>query len=403
LRVPPGAADVLIVGGGHTGLLAALALHRVDLDVALIDPEPLERVLAAPFDGRALALMRGAREALDARALWAPLAGISTPVGGVRVVDEATGSAVDYDAGEAGAEPFAWGLENRLLRRRLLEEALGRGIPIEAPARVVGLAHAPDAATLTLADGSRRRARLVIGADGRESTLRRLVGIAVDRWRYRQAALTFAIAHEKPHGHRVREILRPAGPLALLPIGPAMCSLTWVEREDDARLLAAGGREALAAALRARIGDLLGPFEIRGEPALYPLAAHAARRLVAPRTALLGDAAHGMHPIHAQGFNLGVRDVLTLADRLAVVARGGGDPGESELLLDYERRRRADVRFTLNLTDGLNRLFSNDFGPAKAIRSLGFAALERVGPLKRLAMRRGMGLGLLDPAPARYD
>jgi len=387
---------VLIAGGGPAGLLLSLALDRAGIASVVVDPTPGEAARVAPFDGRALALMAGSKTILEQLGLWHRLAPLTTPVRGVRVEDAATGARVAYDAGEVGAPALAYGIENRRLRARLLELVLERRIPLLAPASLLRIERDADGLSAVLDDGRRHRTRLLVGADGRGSTVLTLAGIACERRDYGQTAIVLAIRHDRPHEHLVREILRPAGPLALLPIGDNVCSLTWIERHDEARQLLAGGVGTLRAALDARLAGALGRLEILGEPRGYPLGAHLARRSVAPRIVLVGDAAHGVHPIHAQGFNLAIRDVAALA---AMLAGAPADPGESELLLAYERRRRADVDFIVTMTDGLNRLFSNDFGPAKAVRSLGLAALDRVAPLRRLAMRRGMGASAAAPLP----
>jgi len=386
-------APALIVGGGHAGLLVALALERAASPCVVLDRLVPHDVLCAPFDGRALALMYGSKRILEALGVWERIASDATPVWGVRVHDQATDARIVYDAAEVGDHPFAFGIENRRLRARLLEQVLEReSIELAAPAALARLERTPETLIAGLDSGEARSARLVIGADGRDSAVRALAGIGVERGAYAQTALTFAIRHERPHAHMVREFLRPAGPLALLPIAPDLCSITWIERRDTARHLLAGSREGLRIALLERIGDVLGDLEIEGEPAGYPLSWHRARRYVGPRVALLGDAAHGLHPIHAQGFNLGVRDVATLAEVLTEAGRAGEDPGSAEVLLRYEARRRGDVNLVLGLTDGLNRLFSNDLTPAKLLRGLALTVLDNLSPLKHEAMRRGMGL-----------
>ena len=179
--------------------------------------------------------------------------------------------------------------------------------------------------------------------------------------------------------------------------------MTWIEAAPVAQHLLAGSPDALAAALAEHLGGVLGACQITGEPAGHPLSVHHARRLVAPRIALVGDAAHGIHPIHAQGFNLAVRDVAALAEVLVEAARAGRDVGDAEILLRYDRLRRADARVVAGMTDGLNTLFSNDFGPVKTLRRVGLSALERLSPLKHLAMRRGMGLSGELPRLARGE
>ena len=359
----------------------------------ILDAEPVEATLGAPFAGRALALMYGSRRVCEALGLWPRLAPIAEPIHAVRLEDRGTGAAIVYQAAEIVDHPFGYGIETRALRRILLELALERpGIEIVAPARLVALERSTSGIAAELDDGRRLEAALIVGADGRGSTVRARAGLDGTLRAYAQTALTFALRHARPHEGRVREFLRPAGPLALLPIGEDLSSVTWIEGSDLARHLLAGPRDVLAAALDERLRGVLGAFEITGEPAGHPLSIHQARRFVAPRVALVGDAAHGIHPIHAQGFNLAVRDVASLAEVLAEAAQAGRDLGDAEVLMRYDRLRRGDARLTAAMTDGLNSLFSTDLGPARLVRRLGLGALDRVPPLKHLAMRRGMGL-----------
>ena len=397
-------AAVVIVGGGHVGLLLALALERVGLRSVIVDAQPVEATLRAPFGGRAIALMYGSKRVFEALGLWTRLAQVAEPVRAVIVEDRSTGAGIAYEAAEIVDHPFAYGIETRALRRTLLEFVLERdGIEVVAPARLAGLDRAGDHIDARLDDGRRLEAALIVGADGRASTVRTGAGLEGSSRAYGQTALTFAIRHERPHEGRVREFLRPAGPLALLPIGERLSSVTWIESDSLAQHLLAGPTDALAALLDEQIAGVLGGFRIAGEVAAHPLSGHRARRFVAPRVALVGDAAHGIHPIHAQGFNLAVRDVATLAEVLVAAVRVGRDFGDPEVLMRYDRLRRADARTVAGITDGLNSLFSNDLAPARLVRRVGLSALERLSPLRHLAMRRGMGLSGELPRLARGE
>jgi 2-octaprenyl-6-methoxyphenol hydroxylase len=399
-----GRADVSVAGGGHVGLLLALALERLGLQPTIVDAQPVEATLGAPFGGRAIALMYGSKRVFEALGVWTWLAPLAEPVHAVVLKDRGTGAGVVYRAAEIVDHPFGYGIETRALRRILLELVLQRpGIEVVAPARLSALERAGDHITATLDDGRRLEAALIVGADGRGSTVRTRARLNGSSRECGQTALTFAIRHELPHDGRVLEHLRPAGPLALLPIGQNLSSVTWIEGVRVARHLLAGPADALGTMLREQIGGVLGAFQIAGEPAGHALSVHHARRFVAPRIALVGDAAHGIHPIHAQGFNLAVRDVATLAEVLIEAARAGRDLGDAEILMRYDRLRRADVRAVAGMTDGLNSLFSNDLGPAKVVRRVGLTALDRLAPLKHLAMRRGMGLSGELPRLARGE
>lgn len=384
--------DLVIVGGGHSGLLLALALERHGLRPMVIDADEAGHVLDAPFDGRALALMQGSKRVFETLGLWPDFAPIATPIEGVRVRDTGTGGSIAYDAADVGGV-FGYGIETRSLRTRLLELVLAKpairhlaGRRLEALRRDAGLL------ILTLDDGRELTTPLAIGADGRRSTLRRLAGIGVDRIDYRQTAMTFAMRHAEPHENRVHEFMSEAGPLALLPIGRDVCSVTWIDRPDVARrLLTASPAEQLDA-LKSRQNDALSPLEILGRLAAFPLSAETARAYASPRVALIGDAAHGLHPIHAQGWNLGVRDVAALAEVLVTADRSSQDLGSGETLQRYARWRDGDARTILGLTDGLNRLFSTDFAPAKAVRRAGLAIVDNIAPVKSWLMRRGMGI-----------
>lgn len=394
----------LIVGGGHSGLLLALALERHGFQPTVIDADPVDQVLAAPFDGRALALMQGSKQVFDALGLWPDFQSIATPIWSVRVRDEGTGGTIFYDAGQVGDGAFGYGIETRLLRRRLLELVLARpAIRHLAPARLEGLTRGARRTSARLADGRTIESTLVIGADGRRSSVRKLAGIRTRRLAYRQTAITLAFRHEHPHEHRVREYMGEAGPLALLPIGEQICSATWIERPEQAEKLMVSPPGRLLEALRERHHNELRPSEILGKPGAFPLSAETAERYVAPHTALVGDAAHGLHPIHAQGWNLGVRDVAALAEVLVDAARSGQDLGSPDVLQRYARWRDGDARMILSLTDGLNRLFSTDLPPAKLLRHAALTALDNLPPVKSWAMRRGMGLSGNLPKLARGE
>jgi 2-octaprenyl-6-methoxyphenol hydroxylase len=399
----PAGARPVILGAGHTGLLLALALDQVGLAPVVVERASAAEILDASLDGRALALMRGSKEQLERFGIWPALAPIATPIMRAEVADRGSGAAIAYDAAELDGQPFSYGIETRSLRAALLRLAQNRpGIALHLAAPLARIARQPARIMLHLASGAPLATPLLIGADGRESAVRAFAHIPAQRRPYGQAALTFALRLRRPQHGMVREFLRPAGPLALLPIGARLCSVTWIERGGVAEALLAGGPARLQSRLAAELAGAVEIEAILGRPAAYPLVGHLARRLVAPRIALIGDAAHGLHPIHAQGWNLTVRDVAALAAVLAEAAAAGLDLGGGEALMRYERARATDARLTFDLTDELNRLFSTDLAPARLLRGAGLTLLDRLAPLKRLAMRQGLGLGIgpgQPPAP----
>ena len=385
--------EILIVGGGHAGLFLGAALAATGWAVAVIDPEPPKHIRERSSDGRTLALLRGSEDIARALGVWPWVRGVASPIREVLVQDSPSAGSVRYQP-PADGRPLGWGAENRALRAVLLDAFLAaadEGALLQG--KVAALERASGQQSARLEDGRRLGVRLVIGADGRGSGVRRLAGIGLESWSYDQTALTLVIAHERPHGDTVRERLRPGGPLALLPLAGRRSGVTWVETTEAAARLAALAAPDLMAVLTEELGGVLGAIRADSPVAAYPLSAQHARRYVAPRVALVGDAAHGVHPIHAQGFNMGIADIGALAELLRTTRRRGFDPGAADLLLAYERARWWANERKLRLTDGLNRLFSTDFPPARLAGAAALQALELVPPLKRLAVAQGMGGG----------
>jgi ubiquinone biosynthesis UbiH/UbiF/VisC/COQ6 family hydroxylase len=388
------AADVVIVGAGHAGLWLGAGLARGGLSVAVVDPDTPDRARDRSADGRTLALLGGSREVGERLGVWSHLAAIAQPVRRVEVRDAPTDARVLYTPVELGVRTFGWGVENKPLRAALTDAFMAAAGPNAwISGRLAGIRRQTDAMTVELEDGRELRSALVIGADGRGSRLRGLLGIGLNRETYGQAALALVVAHARPHEDTVRERMRACGPLALLPLRGRRCGVTWVEPEPEARELAALPAGQLLERLARETGDVLGELRLASPVAVWPLGAQHARRYVAPRAALIGDAAHGVHPIHAQGFNMGVADIGVLAGLLIEAHGRGRDLGAPSLLLAYERARWWDNERRLRLTDGLNRLFSSDLAPARLLRGTLLRALDGIPPLKALAVREGMRAG----------
>ncbi|MBM3570467.1 MAG: 2-octaprenyl-6-methoxyphenyl hydroxylase [Alphaproteobacteria bacterium] len=386
-------SEVLIVGGGPAGLTLALALDGIGIETVVIDraaPAPRRK---AAFDGRAFSIAWTSHRLLHGIGLWRHLAGRAGPIQEIRVADQASSLFLHFDHREIGDHPLGFMVEATDLRRALDREAAGRRrIALIAPMALAELTRGDDGVTARLADGRVIRARLAVAADGRDSETRRQAGIRTVGWSYGQHGLVTAIAHERDHEGIAVEHFQAPGPFALLPLaGGKRSSLVWTERSDTAPAFLALDDAAWQAEIERRVGDGLGRIRPIARRWGYPLILRHALRYVDRRLALIGDAAHAMHPLAGQGLNVGFRDIAVLAELLDQARGRGEDFGSPELLRRYERWRRVDALTLLAVTDGLNRLFSNSVPPLRLARDLGLAAVNRIPPLRRFFMRHAMG------------
>jgi 2-octaprenyl-6-methoxyphenol hydroxylase len=386
--------ELLIAGGGLVGLLLGVACAGAGLEVAVIDPQDPTAMLANGYDARSSAIAYGSCRVLDGLGLWPDIEAEAAPILEIRVADDSSPLFLHYDFRELEeAEPLGYIVENRVLRRALFERA--RVLPslsLRAGHKVAAAETSASTADAVLAGGERIRARLIAAADGHASPLRRAAGISTVEWRYPQTSITTTVRHERPHGGVAVEHFLPAGPFAILPMTHNRSSVVWTERSEFAARLTALPEVAFAAELAARFSDFLGAVEPVGPRSMYPLGLMLAERYAARRLALVGEAAHLIHPIAGQGLNLGIRDVAALAELVIDARRLGLDIGEDTLLARYERWRRSDALQLATVTDGLNRLFSNTIAPVRLLRDLGLAVVNHLPPLKRLLMRDAMGL-----------
>ena len=308
--------ELVVAGGGLTGLLLGVACAGAGLAAAVVDRQDPAAMLDAGFDGRSSAIAAGSRRVLDALGLWADIAAEAEPILEIRVVDDNSPLFLHYDHRDlGGTTPLGYIVENRVLRRVLFEQA--RRLPsltLLAPLAVEAVEAMPAAAVAQLSDGRRLRTRLVAAADGAGSPLRHSAGIRTLERRYRQVGIVATVAHQRPHAGIAVEHFLPAGPFATLPMTGNRSSIVWTERAALAPRLMALPDDAFAAELAARFGDFLGPVEPVGPRWCYPLALMLAERYMAARLALIGEAAHLIHPIAGQGLNLGIRDVAALAE-----------------------------------------------------------------------------------------
>jgi 2-octaprenyl-6-methoxyphenol hydroxylase len=376
--------DVIVVGAGPAGLTATLALRRAGLDCVCVGPMPA----ADQPDRRTTALLDASVRLLDQRlGLWQDLRPLAAPLRSLRIIDR-TGRLLRapdmlFRADEIGAEAFGYNIPNADLVSRLLD-ALGDAM-IESKG-ATAIERQANAVRIELAEGRRLTARLAVGADGRTSLCRESSGISVRQWSYDQTAIVCNFRHARSHEDACTEFHYRNGPFTLVPLPGNASSLVWVESKAAAAGLMAAGNESFAGEIWARSDGLLGDVVEVGPRGAFPLSALIARRLTAGRLALVGETAHVMPPIGAQGLNLGFRDVIDLVESIA----GRPDPGDEAALSAYERRRGADVWSRTLAADLLNRTLISDFPGVQLARGLGLTALSVAGPLRRAAMRRGM-------------
>jgi 2-octaprenyl-6-methoxyphenol hydroxylase len=413
--------DVCVVGAGPVGGALACRLAGAGLSVAVVDRAALPPMEHPDFDGRAYAIAAGSRRLLEDAGLWDALPLPAGPIEQIRVSDGEVGRRASplflhfslfegADAGEGAEAPhrdrasdapqgaMGWMVEARSFRVAVNARLHALpGIDIFAPAEA-SVTRFDEAAAVTLSSGESFSARLVVAAEGRDSPLRRQAGLTVQRWAYHQTAIVCAIAHEKPHDRTALEHFLPAGPFAQLPMAPGeggenLSAIVWTERSADAPRFMALDDVAFGAEVARRLGSHLGWVRPVGRRWSYPLSAMYVHRVVATRLAVVGDAAHGIHPIAGQGLNLGLRDAIALSDLLIAATARGEDVGSEALLARYQRARRVDVVTMLAATDALDRLFSTGNPAVRLVRGLGIAAVHRMPGVKRAFMRQAMGQG----------
>jgi len=411
-------ADVVISGGGMVGLSLGLALAQGGLRTVVADAAPMAAQLDAAFDGRVSALAYAAIRMYGALGVWEAMAPNAQPIHEILVTDGAPARAASpfslhFDAAEVGAPQLGAIVENRHIRAALQARAEREpNLTLIAPAAVTGVTVEAGGVTAILANGESVKAALAIAADGRVSPLREAMGIKTIGWSYPQTGIVATVEHEKPHNGVAYEHFLPAGPFAILPMRPAersedakiggnRSSLVWTEKKDLAPAILALDAARFNEELARRFGAHLGAVEAvssdngaatpRGARWSYPLSFHIARDFVRSRFALAGDCAHGIHPIAGQGLNLGLKDAAALTEVLLDAARLGQDIGALDVLKRYERWRRFDSVALAASTDALNRLFSNDVAPLRALRDIGMGIVDSIGPARRFFMRHAGG------------
>ncbi len=395
--------DVVIAGGGIAGLALACALADAlgpGSRIAVAD-RALLRPGAGGADARAFALAAGSRRMLSVLGVWPAIAEHAQAVTKVEITDSSLDDAfrpvlVAYDNTVGGGEPATFIVEHGRLREALLAAAAARpAIALLGEAPVQGFQADEHGVTVELASGAAShalRAALLVAADGRGSPLRRAAGIQIVRWDYPQVGIVVTVVHAVPHEGRAVQHFLPSGPFAILPLTGNRSCVTWTEEATVAQAILARDDAGFLAEVEKRFDWRLGEVRLAGPRASWPLDMHLARALVRDRFALVGDAAHGVHPIAGQGLNLGLRDVAALAEAVADAARLGLDVGSGMVLERYERWRRLDAAVSAATFDALNRLFSNDWTLLRSARDLGLGLVERMPALKQFFVTEAAGL-----------
>ncbi|MGX7951646.1 UbiH/UbiF/VisC/COQ6 family ubiquinone biosynthesis hydroxylase [Tsuneonella sp. HG249] len=389
--------DLVILGGGLVGMTLALTAARKGISSHVVDRADPAELTAEGFDGRASAISTASWNLFGNIGLAERLERYACPIERIAVSDQLKPGEIDFVP-----EPHEGSLgrmfENRRLRLALYEAAEGDPlIDFHQRAEVVERERGPHGVAVRLADGSALAGSLLVAAEGRRSPTREAAGIAVATWDYRHRAIVAGLTHSQPHGGTAWEIFWPAGPFALLPMqdsaeGLHRSALVWTVSEQDAAGVLKLGERAFHAEVVRRMGDILGEVTAIGPRASYPLGFHHTATVVGDRLALVGDAAHGIHPIAGQGLNLGLRDVGALVEVLADGMRLGLEPGDAQLLARYERWRGLDAFSVALATDSLTRLFGIPGKTASAIRRLGMAGVQRAAPLKHWFMDEARGV-----------
>ena len=390
--------DIAIVGGGLNGPALALAAAQVGLRVIVLDATSHKPRKNAKFDGRAYALALASKRLMAAVGVWENVAQDAEPMLNIRVSDGHAGVGaspffMDFDHAELEEGPMGYMVEDRHLRYAL-QAAMQTSPLIEyrLATRVTGQSTGPEGVTLSLANNQKITTRLLVGADGRQSGTAARAGITYTGWQYGQTALVCAVEHDRPHGGVAHQFFMPAGPMAVLPLSARRSTVVWSEKTDSAAVIKTLDGAAFLDVLRPRFGDFLGDIALTGGRFSYPLGMMIAKSYIAPNVALIGDAAHGVHPIAGQGLNAGLRDVAALIQVLSEAKQRGEDFASQPVLARYQLWRRFDATALAVATDGFNRLFSNDNLILRLGRDLGMGMINAMPKVRRGILREAAGL-----------
>ncbi len=394
LRIMNTDTDIAIVGGGLNGPTLAIALEQRGLNVTVIDALPAPKRGMRDFDGRSYALAHASMRLLRGIDLWDAIKDHTQPMLEIKVTDGRAGTGpspwmMHFDHTEIEEGPMGYMCQDRHLRQALLAKMDGAARITQMSGETVV---AQSSGQLTLASGKTVTAKLIVGADGRASGTAERAGIKRTGWGYGQTAIVCAVEHELPHGGIAHQFFMPTGPLAILPLPDNCCSIVWSETETRATKIMAIDDTDFLDALRPAFGSFLGELTLVGKRFSYPLGLTIANRFIADRVVLIGDAAHGVHPIAGQGLNAGLRDVAALVDVLSDAKARGEDIASAAVLARYEQWRRFDTATLAAATDTFNKLFSNDNPLLRAVRDMGMGVINATPRLRRTFIREAAGL-----------
>ncbi|MDC1297473.1 UbiH/UbiF/VisC/COQ6 family ubiquinone biosynthesis hydroxylase [Octadecabacter sp.] len=394
LRIMNTNTDIAIVGGGLNGPTLAIALEQRGLNVTVIDALPAPKRGMRDFDGRSYALAHASMRLLRGIDLWDAIKDHTQPMLEIKVTDGRAGTGpspwmMHFDHTEIEEGPMGYMCQDRHLRQALLSKMDGAARITQMSGETVV---AQSSGQLTLASGKTVTAKLIVGADGRASGTAERAGIKRTGWGYGQTAIVCAVEHELPHGGIAHQFFMPTGPLAILPLPNNCCSIVWSETETRATKIMAIDDTNFLDALRPAFGSFLGELTLVGKRFSYPLGLTIANRFIADRVVLIGDAAHGVHPIAGQGLNAGLRDVAALVDVLSDAKARGEDIASAAVLARYEQWRRFDTATLAAATDTFNKLFSNDNPLLRAVRDMGMGVINATPRLRRTFIREAAGL-----------
>lgn len=386
-------SDVIIIGGGMVGLSLGIALGKAGVAACVIEKDHLPDQLLPEFDGRVSAISLGSVRVLEGIGAWHHMQPEAQPIYDIRVVDGYSTAHAHYHYKDVGDTPVGQMVENRHIRQGLLRAAeQTANLTLLTAQKTCSIQRDAFGVTVTLEDGTTCHAKLLAAADGRFSAVRKEAGISTRELTYKQAAIVCTIEHTLPHEGLALQRFLPAGPFAALPMKGNRCAVVWSEDKERVPALLALSAEAFDAEIARRLGDYLGEVHAVGKRFSYPLSLVLAKDYTSTRLALVGDAAHGIHPVAGQGVNVGFRDVAVLAQLVEDAKIEGLDIGAPALLQRYQQWRRLDITTMSAATDGITRLFSNDISLLRFGRDAGLRLVNHAPPLKRLFMRQAMGL-----------